>query len=667
MGNKNTKRKNISIYEKRKAKIDELRVECLLLEKENTPNKIQERINYYEELFELENTKEDDLFQYMLSLLKLLNKKIISEQKFLDKLKIFSQGISDENYLKYFNKYTRQNSFSKIYNLLELICCDLENDNNFRKRKNFIKKLNDLSYTAEASQFIFKGTVSWENKELYLYNLYLTLLSILNKKINDGKKNKNYNIDENALYKYYLDLLKTAKGNERVKIMDKMEYVNLFEGEFFYIYIKNFKKFLLGIKVNFDERFKNNKLDEIKDQLLFEDYIQLLSTYDFKDEEEEELVSLWNQAFVPMKFEDKLNKINSHNISIKYAGKDIQFELTNNNILNKIKNGNVIFSVNNIDNYNLPSLLNDLTRNNNNEKYEYYLNKNLIPSLYDTELFLKKKWGYWKQILISILGSKSIKENITIVFGEYSDEYFFRNQVYLSQLLDDIRFYTHKTNIGGCLNDNSLRIYEYGLFSLDKKKSISLLFFYSFNAVTNIHEISGHFFVRNQNIINSKNKKLLDSPNIDLKNEKLFSNYAQGRKKESGESIEISLFGRRIRYLTIKEALYILEQDNYSLGVYEFKKGFLNCNSLDNKNIISEYSRRLLSELGINFKELPNMSNETCNIGQRVDLDNSENIFVGEVIHPQEFYCEKIDLNDVLVHFDIIREDSEKLKRNKKI
>ena len=477
------------------------------------------------------------------------------------------------------------------------------------------------------------------------------------------KKNKNYNIDENVLYNYYLDLLKTAKGNERVKIMDKMEYVNLFEGEFFYIYIKNFKKFLLGIKVNFNERFKNNKLDEIKDQLLFEDYIQLLSTYDFKDEEEEEeLVSLWNQAFVPMRFEDKLNKINSHNISIKYAGKDIQFELTNNNILNKIKNGNVIFSVNNIDNYNLPSLLNDLTRNNNNEKYEYYLNKNLIPSLYDTELFLKKKWGYWKQILISILGSKSIKENITIVFGEYSDEYFFRNQVYLSQLLDDIRFYTHKTNIGGCLNDNSLRIYEYGLFSSDKKKSISLLFFYSFNAVTNIHEISWHFFVKNQNIINSKNKKLLD-----LKNEKLFSNYAQGRKKESGESIEISLFGRRIRYLTIKEALYILEQDNYSLGVYEFKKGFLNCNSLDNKNIISEYSRRLLSELGINFKELPNMSNETCNIGQRVDLDNSENIFVGEVIHPQEFYCEKIDLNDVLVHFDIIREDSEKLKRNKKI
>ena len=82
MGNKNTKRKNISIYEKRKAKIDELRVECLLLEKENTPNKIQERINLYEELFEQENTKEDDLFQYMLSLLKLLNKKIILNKNF---------------------------------------------------------------------------------------------------------------------------------------------------------------------------------------------------------------------------------------------------------------------------------------------------------------------------------------------------------------------------------------------------------------------------------------------------------------------------------------------------------------------------------------------------------------------------------------------------------
>ena len=161
--------------------------------------------------------------------------------------------------------------------------------------------------------------------------------------------------------------------------------------------------------------------------------------------------------------------------------------------------------------------------------------------------------------------------------------------------------------------------------------------FYSFNVVTNIHEISGHYYVRFEKLINPKKENILDSPNIDVNKEYLFSSYALNRKKESGESIEISLFGKRIRSLTVKEALYILN--------------------------ISKHCEYLLKELGIDLVDLPDDSDKAYPISRMVNMDSSKTTFDKEVIHPPEFYCEKIDLKETINYLDIITKDCEKLNK----
>ena len=64
--------------------------------------------------------------------------------------------------------------------------------------------------------------------------------------------------------------------------------------------------------------------------------------------------------------------------------------------------------------------------------------------------------------------------------------------------------------------------------------------------------------------MNKKDSKgILDSPTIEDKNKDLYSEYAKERKAESGKFIEILLFERKIRELTIKEALFIIDPYNY--------------------------------------------------------------------------------------------------------
>ena len=209
------KKESANTYEN---KIDNLRKKCKALENEDEPGKIRERIEYYEELFEYNNTEEDDIFQYMLSFQKLLNKNEILENEFVAKLEIYKKGISDDKYSIYFKKYPRENSMRKIYNLLELLCSDLDADIFYYKRKTFIVNIGDLSSDDETSKFIFKGKVSWNNKELYLYNLYSTLLSSINKKIDVAKKTKVKDIENIPIYAYYQEKLKTVNVTEKDKI-----------------------------------------------------------------------------------------------------------------------------------------------------------------------------------------------------------------------------------------------------------------------------------------------------------------------------------------------------------------------------------------------------------------------------------------------------------------
>ena len=76
----------------------------------------------------------------MLSLQKLLNRKKIDKNQFEKKLNLYTHGISDTNYARYFAKFPRKNSKLKIFDLIELIMMDLESDIKYLKRKTFLKE-----------------------------------------------------------------------------------------------------------------------------------------------------------------------------------------------------------------------------------------------------------------------------------------------------------------------------------------------------------------------------------------------------------------------------------------------------------------------------------------------------------------------------------------------
>ena len=94
----------------------------------------------------------------------------------------------------------------------------------------------------------------------------------------------------------------------------------------------------------------------------------------------------------------------------------------------------------------------------------------------------------------------------------------------------------------------------------------------AFNLITNKHEILGNLNISYQIYSsNNKNKKIYKSPEI---SKEFSSCYAKERgEKESGENIEVKLFGRVITYLTLKEALFILDLTNYLTNDYNsFRK-----------------------------------------------------------------------------------------------
>ena len=95
--------------------------------------------------------------------------------------------------------------------------------------------------------------------------------------------------------------------------------------------------------------------------------------------------------------------------------------------------------------------------------------------------------------------------------------------------------------------------------------------------------------------------------------------------------------------MTIKEALFILEPNNYN-SLQEFKNNFKNCNTKKIKEIISKETNELyLKPLGINIEELEERSNKkyksnVINISRTEEKITYSRGFSSS--HPPEFYYE---------------------------
>ena len=630
------------------------------LENSNEIQDINKKLELYQKILENDNTKENDVLNYLLLYLN-LSKKVNNEDIFKRKLDTYGCCISEEKYQANFQNYRRTNSKKNIFNLLNLIAGDLDEDNNFIKRKNFINDILNRNDKEDSKSLKFTKKISWDNKELYLHNLYLFFLRTLTKKLKKfKKKDEGKNATNSGIYKYYKNLLDNEKDKMRkAEIIEYIKNINFFEGDFFNIYIKYFKEFLMSIKLVFENKFLENELASKEDQNMFENFIILIATYEFKGNEKR-IISLWKADLCPLSREKKEKLIEQKNLLNEDDEYKISFELSNNKLIKK-KAGIIIYEINDIDNYDFKTLLEDINKNVNDDfEYEYYLNKNLKVSLYNSKLFIIQKKDIWKQLIISILCSKAVKEAIKSVSKDIPMS-LFNDQQLISDIIDSISFFIYDTNFSGITIENSLKIYEYGLFYC-LSKSLSLSFYYSFNIVINIHEIGGHFNNRFQSFNSLENS--FDSPEINY-DQHLYSSYALEKKKESGESIEIALFGRRLRKLKIKEALFILDPLNYNIGIDDFKTNFNNCLNKEYKEIVNIASKETyLNRLGININDIPKEYNDYQTISNCVNLVNIDEFSIEALPnHFQEFYIDSSDLKFLRDTIEIIN-DWEKIKIN---
>ena len=129
--------------------------------------------------------------------------------------------------------------------------------------------------------------------------------------------------------------------------------------------------------------------------------------------------------------------------------------------------------------------------------------------------------------------------------------------------------------------------------------------------------------------------KIIEDGKIDIENRII-------NEEKLVETIE-TLFGKFIDEITLKEALFILESNNYN-SLQDFNQNFKKCNTKKLEEIISEETNELyLKPLGINLKELDVNTkklykNNHINISKR-EKKKTYNRGVNSS-HPPEFYYE---------------------------
>lgn len=597
------------------------------------------KIKLYKDIIKLDNTREENILEYLKFLQDISESNQRYKNLFISELEKYDVCISDNNYNKYFFKFPkRKNAISKILDFIEMIKNghDLDNSSDRSAKLKFLESFELLIEKEKKIDFIPNKKLTWEKKEIYLYTLYMSLINTMANfidfywddklQIQDVSKLKEYNDYETQLKEE-----KDSKKKEKIKKI--MKTIVFIEGNFFKKYLKNYRYFLENLDNNFKIRFGNFELKKKNDQLLFEDYIQFISCYLF-DGGENDLIIYWKETFVSLTKKEKEElfiKLLELNPNIKNK---ISF-INDGKTLKKIDSSDETIEINDLDKYCFflitKSFINDIKDNNDKE---WYLEKYLKPIYYENNLFVYKN-DIWKNILINVLKSKAYAD-VCYTFFNKKIVNFFSVKAIISDILNEIRFFSYNTQFNGVTNNYNYRIYINGIYNYNKNISVSLVIYYGFLIVIGIHEIGGHLNMMYQNFFILDGN--FDSPRI-CDNEKIYySEYGLSRQKESGETLEIRLFGRKVNELTINEALYILNIKNYKQNLKSFLYNFKKCNLMKRSDLIDNSLEQILIGLSIDIKSIMNEKNIAFPMMHSLK-ENRSFMFNGRSLHhPIQFY-----------------------------
>lgn len=617
----------------------------------NKSTDLNEKKNLYQKILNLNNTEEKYVVDYLLCCKELAGTNEKEKSNYEKQFEKYHVCISDTEYEKNFLEFTRKNAKDKILFFIGLIRdSPLKTDT---EKSALISVFTFLLIQAYNLGFTNTKKITWKNKELYLYGLYEFLIfSISDMILNNNKVKLTAKITEDEEYKKIKQDLEIAIEKERkkreenkevnqgVNDIDSFEIQNLklrkltfllLKSNYFQ-YIINMQEFLKDVDKNFKIKFGKFEFQTTEEKILFEDYIHFLATYEF---EINDYAAFWNEAFVPLNLGD-IEKI----IKVDYK---INFELDEDGKQLKISKGDDEDFIE-TKKYDLKNFIHYAMSESSVQSLMWKKNKYILPMYYKEELFVYKTKEHWKKLLINIFNSRAYTEaRVSLSTQPQID--FFKIEHIIEEIIDNIKFFIYKTTFLGNINKQTQNIYEYGNYDVTiNNKSVALLIFYGFHIIINIHEIGGHFNIRYQYFITLK--KEFSSPIIDKNIKNLYSNYANKRDKESGETLEIKLFGKVKVGLTIKEALFILDKNNYKLKSDQFKSMFLDCNNKKLDELLNSELKTFLYDLGIDYKDLYENDDFIYNYPIDRRTDDKELSYENKNRHPINFYFDDPKIMD---------------------
>ena len=492
-------------------------------------------------------------------------KKSCSKSDFEKELKIYKDTISKEELKKHF-QIEKLNGIDRISMLINnlILIYQYMHDKDMIGLQNAVKNLLCNSGEVLHDFRINFHLLACDNLELYINTLYRILYCKIFGAINGLEFDNNYTeTGKKDIEKMEADLEK-KKINKSETDEDKINFkvYKIIRNKAFFPFFYNLGLFLINVQNSFSKKFRKVTFAKNDDLLLYENYIFFLNGYKF-EEFNPDFITLWNDSF-----ED--NELSENEIQEKLKALNKKKNFLNINF--NYDNGNIIVTC--LDN---KYLISDVKKFSFSLLYKYLENLNssykpiddfdlvdLIKIQYFDE-FIKQKiiTQKWINYYNEVLQTNVIKDLLIEIYNYKIDS------MNLKKILGSVRFYNFTSDFCGLTTD--LGTYICG--TMDKKRGVSNIDkvnFYIKTFESILHEILGHKVL---NIIRHLKNKDFNSPKtID---NKLFSNNANKRKKESGEYAIVNLFGERIvnSYL-IGQICFIFDINSYNNTLSNFKTKF---------------------------------------------------------------------------------------------
>ena len=136
---------------------------------------------------------------------------------------------------------------------------------------------------------------------------------------------------------------------------------------------------------------------------------------------------------------------------------------------------------------------------------------------------------------------------------------------------------------------------------------------------------------------------MFHSPKVDSASS---SDYSKSRdNSESGEDIELKLYNRVIDSLTLKEALFILNPQNYQVDYEKFNQNFKECNKV--KISIDQKFSDILQKFNININEIPNDENSKYSMAKFIKKFTDQNSYTIKGKHPIGYNIDGVKNEDL--------------------